>query len=586
MTTRHGMQDPNGVAVPGERQMRGLGAALQLGRRQVSLAVMMAVIIVLAAALLLIAKNLFIDNAVVFHDEYLYKVWSDSGLRSADILARNLAPILPNRLYLTIYSVGTDAGSNFYDIAQLMNVGFWVMGLLLALRLALSNGIKGGELVLYGVALTMLPLSTYTKYFMPESMFLACFLASVGLVLQAARDGSYRACLVTGVSIGLMYYVKPHAVFVLGVDILFLLASRRSVAMVGVLLVGFVLAYLAGHLLLPSPGGSSTGLGVYSQMLRMLLDHLMGYGGGMKHLTGDLAYVLAGHGMLFLAFFSVPLTASLALAFPRLGWVEDSDIGIREKCFTAYLLICTAIMISVASMFTVMAGEIGRIHSRYYFFIYPLWILQCLLLRRVRFTRPGKVVASLLSVTAIICLAVFGGSYSAVLPVAHVSDGPEWGFVFSGTAMLFALLGCLSMGAQVSIFTRRGPWLLVGAIMLVSLVSTVSVAWQQKHLFRGAFVDGRDAVAVEQFLGTEEMNRAIVVGTGRDQVSKFLFFLHSTPYVTYASGGTPINGLLRKNPGVTRLVLLSNDFVAPGHAQCFKLGERVRICSINATDTP
>src|ERR1700750_1891201 len=128
-----------------------------VAERGVPVSMFIAWMLVFLAAALLVAKNLVIDNSVVFHDEYLYRAWSDLRFPRQQLLDENIVSPIPNRLFTALYSVSTFAGLNGYDLAQLLNVAFWVVGTLAALQLARRAGVFGGRLVALTAALVVLP---------------------------------------------------------------------------------------------------------------------------------------------------------------------------------------------------------------------------------------------------------------------------------------------------------------------------------------------------------------------------------------------------------------------------------------------
>jgi hypothetical protein len=550
-----------------------------VAERGVPLSTFIAWVLVFFAAALLVAKNLVIDNAVVFHDEYLYRAWSDLRFSRQQLLDENIVSSIPNRLFTAVYSVTTFAGLNGYDVAQLLNVGFWAIGTLATLLLARRANVFGGRLVALAIALVVLPWSSYTKYFMPEAMYAAIYLASVLVFMKALTER--RATLMIGVGflLGLLYYVKPHGLIILGINGVFVLFSQRRWKNIGALLIGLGLAVLAIRKLTPSlPHPSGNSLGIYTVMLRAQLDHFLNYRGAMLEFFSNLAYVGGGHVMMFLALCGMPFVAALGIAIPRLGWWAPSRM--MDPQFPRYLLVSTAALMSVAIVFTVLTAEVGFIHSRYYLFLWPLWACFAATLSDGRFTRPGAIFATLVSVAAIGCAATLGPIYSAGTRISFISGSPEWGVLFAPTPIMFLAFAVLLVCSLAYIWMARAVSAWLGAFALIGITATVMAAVGQKTIFRNSFTDGRDAVAVQQVFGRDPLAHMLVIGRDAGEVDKFLFFLEVTPHVAWLPDGGSVEAAVAASPTVERVILLSPAYVAPPRFTCSQLAA-VRTCTMS-----
>ncbi|HZF97298.1 MAG TPA: hypothetical protein VEY92_03460, partial [Pseudoxanthomonas sp.] len=239
-----------------------------------------AILLVVAIGFLVFSKNLFIDNAVVFHDEYVYKVSADHKIDATVVIDRKLASQIPNRLFLSIYGVGSYFGSNYYVFAQLLNVAFWSIGLLALYRIAALSELSSAQSLAFLGAAALLPLSVYTKYFMPESLFFAMFCVSVYALIKGIRNKNYVHVFFAGLIVGLMYFVKPHALALAFANAWFLMFCSGPVRLNIAFGSGAVLAIGAGKIVFAMPGDdSAVGLGVYSEMLDMLAGRLTAYEG-------------------------------------------------------------------------------------------------------------------------------------------------------------------------------------------------------------------------------------------------------------------------------------------------------------------
>ncbi len=541
---------------------------------------LMAVVLMGVLSVIVFARNIFVDNAVVFHDEYVYKVSGDRLIDQAEVIERQLAPQVPNRLFLALYGLGSYFGANYYAFAQLLNVLFWALGLLILFRVAARSGLSNVRSLAFLGAAALLPLSAYTKYFMPESMFFALFCGAVWALMVGTLRKIDAPVITAGVLVGMMYFVKPHALALVAANVAFLLLQPGRVRHLSLFLGGVIAAIGAGKWIAPMPassGPSTLGLGVYGKMLDGLL---------VNALTLDVGKILAevgfGHALFLLFWFGLTLFVVVAVLLPRLRLCASPfEVSAELRWLALYLCIASFAFVGMSVAFTALSGELGRLHSRYYFFLYPVALLVLFHFPQLHLTRGGKVVAVVLVVMGSVLMGVFGRGYSGVLPISLVGDCPEWGFVFLSTPVFFAALVALALAGVVAVLRpERLAWL-IGLMGLASVLSLVDVTGKQKGLYRGRFVTGREAVMVEDHLGRAQMAGAIVVGENRDVVSKFLFGLTSAPHVEELPAGSIVESLAAKHPDATHVVALSDTYVIPETWRCTTAPPLVRICAIS-----
>jgi hypothetical protein len=541
----------------------------------ISVAAVLSMGLVAIAAFVLIAKNLSIDNSVVFNDEYLYRVWADPSLDRKRLLAWGVVPPMPNRLFAFVYGISFLGSLNAYDIAQFLNVIFWAIGTFTVLGMAMRYRVSGAGLVTMTIALVLLPWSSFTKYFMPEVMYAASLLAGFWLLLEASRRESLKGMALAGASVAALYFVKPHAVFVLFIDAAFLLTLPSRRRAVPSLLAGFTLGYFLFRKAipkLPMNGGSS--LGVYSTVAHDRLARITGSSAGVLDMLPDVFKVAEGHLLMFFFLCGLPLAAMIGAALPRarlLTVVPD------WRLFSRYLLILTFGMMAVSIIFTVAVGEIGLVHSRYYAFVWPLWVVAIAMMRDTRLTRRGAAVATVfvgLGAAAVLAYAV---AYSNVISLSFVTGSPEWGFVFADAPVRVLVVAAMGATALYVAWTGRGLKTHMLVFAIAALVSSVVTAQSQKGVYRNAFADGRDAVAVQQIVGKPELSRTLVIGANSSEVNKFLFFLEDVPHIAYLPHGSATANTVAAEPAADWAVLLSSSYAAAPTYTCEPVGT-VRLC--------
>ncbi len=534
---------------------------------------------VLAFALVTLVRCLAVDNSVVFHDEYVYKISGDRLVDQPTVIGRGLAPQIPNRLFLRVYGLTSEFGSNAYLGAQFLNVLFLAMGLWALYRLAQRTGLSDTRALGFLGAAALLPLSAYAKYFMPEAMFFGLFCVAAYALLTGVLRRGPLALFLGGAVMGSMYFVKPHAAPLIAATAFYLLLLPDRVGFLAWFIMGVGTTFGLGKLLTRVPEAQGSSLGAYREMLDGLLAKLTTHADFQHGLGKDLLEVGAGHGLFLLCAFGLSALVAVSVLVPALKLREaDRPVTVELRRLTLFLVVVSAALVGMAVLFTVLVGEVGRVHSRYYFFLYPLALLVLFHLPSVRLTLGGKIAGLVLVVTGATLMLQFGRGYSEVLPISVVSDGPEWGFVFFSKNVFFAILGAFALtGTWAVLQPRRAPFF-IAALCVASVISGAYVTNAQKTIYRGPFTTGREAVTVETFLGHEAMNTALVLGENRDVVSKFLFFLTTAPFAQQLPAGTNLGELLPGRPEITSVILLSDAYVLPPELRCTLQFPGVKVC--------
>jgi phosphoglycerol transferase len=521
--------------------------------------------------------NALVDNAVVFHDEYVYKAAADMRLPAAELFAKGAIEYIPNRLFLLVYRIASYGEQNFYIAAQFLNVVFWTLGLYLVCKLAQLLGLEGKRLVAFAMLMVLLPFSIYTKYFMPEAMFFCLFAASAFLLFKGISSSAFSSVFAAGVAAGLAYYVKPHALIFFGVTLLFLVAARAEIAgrwrTVGMYAAGFVLIVLIATALIDKPA-SLARLGVYDHMVKgMMATSARMLSDPWTNLRA-LGIVGLGHLVSLASIWSLSLAATVSASHGVLRGRPVEPANRPARLFNMWLMFITSALIVVVVAFTVLVGEVGRIHSRYYCFAYPFLLLSLFLYRPGQHRRATKIAVAAVAVCAGLAVLALP-QYSSILAISLVSDSPELGFAFYARATV-AVAVALLIASQVWMAWRSPvpAWLVLATLFVAS---QYYVREAQGHMFRGPYTDGKDALVVEQVLGADALRAALVVGDSRDVLSKFLFNLSVVPTVTVRPFDQ-LEQVLQDYPAAPTYLFLSDKLDSVPGLVCEKLGPRVLRC--------
>jgi phosphoglycerol transferase len=538
--------------------------------------------IVVIGAAVTFFLNILVDNAVVFHDEYVYKASADRMLDQPTLLQRGLIEYIPNRLFVAVYGLASLARQNYYVAAQFINVVFWALGVLLVARLGHMLGLRGPRLLSLAVVAIVLPVSVYTKYFMPEAMYFFLFALAAWLLFRGLASGSGRFIAAAGMAAGLAYYVKPHAVIFAGATILFLLLVhgqfRLKLRLPLYYLLGFAAVVAIGTLVIVKPQQLSR-LGIYDTMLKNLLATARALFDAPGKTVSTVATVATGHVVLLLALWGGGTVAALAGvgAVTRLNALPPAERN--RRWFGMWLVLTCACLLAVIIGFTVLVGEVGRIHTRYYCFLFPFLVLALLAYTPEHTSLWAKRMISVVTVLAAVAL-LFADRYAPALGISLVSDGPELGFAFYSMRAVFWLVLLLTVAQLAALW--RNPKLLAVALACCCVASQFYARSAQGGVFRGPYTDGRDAVLAQQMLGPEGFRNAVVLADNRDAMSKFLFNVSATPNIRIqALDKATVETALRDYPAASAYFLLTDNVDGLTGLACEHYGERVFRCKKN-----
>lgn len=438
----------------------------------------------LLAAMSLRDQNLF---AAVFADEWYYSAYS------------RLVPLaeskLPSYLYLWIFGLTRQCGSEFLDCARALNAAMLVAALPLIYRIlrAYAPPLLAALLALACVAA---PVNSYAAYFMPESMYFLLFWVWATAALRPYAPHPLRYGLLAGAILGLMCLVKMHAAFVavgfgafIVVDALW--PGRRdripAAMVVAAASAGAFLAMRFGlGYLLAGPASLDFMGEFYSDQARGNVGVQ-----SAATLAKNLSISSVGHG-LALALLFAPL---LVPALPMLLRPRGDEAAERARSAVLFALVLLATLVAITVYFTASMGAneaIGRLHLRYYNFCLPLLLLAPLAWRGAE---PGAVWqrrALWASALGLAALALFAGAYALRLYLPAPADSPELVWVINRT-WLSAPVGLLGAAACLGWLAirelPRARLAALGYFVLVAALGTGAVTVSVRNArFESAYV--------------------------------------------------------------------------------------------------
>lgn len=415
----------------------------------------------------------------VFADEWIYS----SAARLSDISRA----ILPSYLFLLIFGNTSSCGSAFLECARLLNAGFIVLSMPFIYLVARRYTNTWVSLLIAGLT-AVGPFSSYSAYFMPETLYFLGFWIFVWHALgSSALINPLRYGAVTGVLLGLMMLIKFHAVFVLIGFCAFMLLCLlmrtpglnpgRTLVIAGTaVVVTLLVRFAAGYMIAGRAGLSLTG-SFYGNMadsalsLQRLLELL------------PLTLTIASNHLLALGMlFGIPIATLLAQpAIP--GNQKAAAVGrLPLLPLVSALLIVLVGITSVFSATVVGANPYessDRVHMRYYDFLFPLLFILAAAQLRVSEDAGARRVRTRLAALTTAALAVYALLIAMHRFVPNHVDHPDLrGFMAHST--LCVILGCVGLVALAAWGYRRrlGAQIFVFVFMPLSLLSSGVVVSQ------------------------------------------------------------------------------------------------------------
>jgi phosphoglycerol transferase len=500
----------------------------------------------------LILRNLALHSPVMAGDEYAYyaaaKMFPDASLAYINdpFLQKIYSPLFSGLGYLLF-----TASSTPEVLMKVVNsIAFGLTALLFAGMLA---KLHLARLQILGLCLfIVVPISSYTAYFMPEAIYALLFWSLAACMVLLFPAYPRISSIIAGGLVGTMLLIKPHALAIfLSVIATFvalalaprpLRPSRRE--LLGVM-VFFTLATYFAMVVLNWAVGQQLNLHPLAFVGSFYRSNLA-EGTTVASWWGrkwQLLAVAAGH-LVLLTVFVAP---AVALSW---GWIRD--LGSRSTAaddrntlhqlslfiLIALALAVTTLTVSMAVNFTVQVGqteptELQRLHGRYYSFVIPLYLLAYLWLFEGAHDQS--------QIGRRIRLGGFFGLLSAVgLVFLHAKriiypwDYPE-AFVFSNWHDQ-AWLAWVAIGLAVITYILiawRGPSVMAGYMMLLAFVfigSNFTVTkWQIGHS-RTYGLAAEKARALKSLIPPNDAAQGVIVGSDRyGQTAYYLFGMMAAP---------------------------------------------------------
>jgi 4-amino-4-deoxy-L-arabinose transferase-like glycosyltransferase len=318
-------------------------------------------------------------------DEYVYKsiaagIWhfGRHGVLTDIMVSHSVN--LPNLLYPYLISPAFALGENFYFGVRLINA--MIINLTIFPCYLIARKFLDRTPALLAAMLSIaIPFVNLGAFAVPEVLFFPLFLLSIWVAIESIdRPASVAWIAAFGVMTAVLLNVRLNALVLLPAYLVLLLwiSLKRRQALL--LLqhpywLGAVIAFLGTHILLQYLLGARQigGLGVY----RQVVERSDGPFAVVAKDPVGVFHLIVGH----LTTLAIPFALPIALMMFSVSWTRSRrDIDRKFEIFLTAAMIFSFALFLLALTFTISVspfdlGGIGRWHSRYYFFFYPLIII-------------------------------------------------------------------------------------------------------------------------------------------------------------------------------------------------------------------
>jgi len=432
----------------------------------------------------------------------------------------------PNHLFQLVFSSTKACGEEFYSCARDLNalfvVGSAIVLYFLARHISSNNKMLGAVAAVAGLFGS---LGTYTAYFMPEAIFnFFMILFFFGLI----RFGNSRNLLVwilLGVALSIASLAKPHAFFVVPALVIFIFLWTRAanprylllftlrIAIFGSSLVG--MKFLLGFLIAGEKGLSIFGLYGTVESATGLAATTLVQNSGL-----DAIGTSWGQAIMMTMVLGVSLPVSILGLLASFAKNQSTFEANRVRSLVGISLLN---MMAVSALFEAWMGLFTWMHTRYYSYLIPLFVLVLIEAYRHSHLDSHKklklVVVAIFSTLGVVSLVTAGMPYGA-----NWIDAPDFR-THIDNPVLSSIFIIASLGLAIA-WIWETKKVMVAAVVL-TLVSFVFSGSYISTFLQNSF--GNDSSfdhlgrVMRDYITQEELDRTVLVGDNNTTMERALF---------------------------------------------------------------
>lgn len=464
-------------------------------------------------------------NPSVFADEQIYSHFA------------RLLPLkdvtIPSYLYLSTYGLTNACGDAFLACARYLNLLFFIGSapfIYLATRVVAPKPVA----IVAALLCVAAPTSTYTGYFMPESMYFFGFAVLTWLALARTRMHWAAHAAAAGAVLGLMTLVKVHALFLVPALALFMawlgwsrstdaagLGRGAAAAVVSVAAV-FAAKFIAGFLFV-----GKDGLQILGSFYGNQANDGMSAGATLLTLLPAAWFSLQGHLMSLVLLFALPIAV---LVWHGVSRSARASAGPQVSALMVYTVLMLGAALALTVFYTASTAGFGpldgkRLHARYYTFalILPVMIAAAHTGASWRPSRAALpwVLAALLAAAIVHAATALPSSYLFLL-----ADGPEivaLGLNKPESMATIVLAVGIAVLALWAVSRRLGGLAFLLAFMPLYIVNGERMIAPYMSQYRHANAYDSAGIYTREHLSVEQRNGVRIVGDNLGELLRARF---------------------------------------------------------------
>lgn len=474
----------------------------------------------------LFIRAIYIQYPLVLGDEALY------ALHSKFLNDPRFVPVLPNILYFWVYHLTSWFGSNHAVMAKLLNAIFFGL-VLIPIYSTASRFLSRPGAYLFAVVVALSPISSYSVYEMPESMYFFIFWVLVYVVVVDVPRSLVRGGFYGGLALAALSAVKPHGLVLTATIPLVLVSlylAQSEETTLGQFFRAFLI-YLAAFVVARMVISLVVRGDPFSSLVGHFYARFLPYAPAAARPIGRAGtwYAIGGHlGWVLILFWP---TALMTL-WPATSCERGSRFGANYEALLVFSFASLAALILMTAKFTAdldVAEQICRLHGRYYDFMFgPLALL---FLARTRAGSPAPRWPRLFGT-----IMVGGACIATVLAVIvcrdfcpNLVDFPE---VLIPSKMRLGLAltiaGCIGSAVGLAFFGLTfGRWVYASFLATVALTTSVAVFVGQYRAIAQPHNEDLAAIAVRNLIPDQIDDGIILARSDTPGSYRAMFQLYS-----------------------------------------------------------
>ncbi|RDI48850.1 hypothetical protein AQULUS_10130 [Aquicella lusitana] len=540
--------------------------------------------------IILLVSILFILLLMTTHAGLYPTVFADEWLYSSSARLQPLSTsITPSYLFLLLFKTTNYCGPDFLICARWINTCFFSLSSLFIYLISRQVISSRGTAILVALLSLAAPVNSYTAYFMPEALYFFSFWVWAWFVLSRLHQSAALLGSGSGFLLGIMALIKMHALFLIPAFILFLLLLshfksdqmnlRKAAWTICWMGMAFILIRASLGFILAGSAGLSLIGSKYQRNFYSLLN--------INHLSylRLLSIPLAGHSAALALLFGVPLATMLNFRHKQKVTSQHSLQLLAIACLISLLFITAITTVEVTGWNPY--DVIGRLHLRYYNFIFPLFVIIAFAETHST-SNTASFYWKLLVVSLLNLGILYGFFYLPTRYVISFIDCPElFGLLYNSTLFKWLCILALVSLWLWTVHQKYGAIFYVSIFLPIMLLTTnhyVRLELKEERLFHTDVYD-----RVGQFAHiwlNREAARLAVVGPELGGLFKALFYIDNPKTaVSELPLGTPLE--FANIPADKTWVLMVGNYPLLGNYQVkFSMGDYtlVRLKTVMLSD--